>query len=113
MQDKQPMQYLLKLSQSECPDIWIRLPRHKWPKSWANIEDPEVPLERHLFGHPFSGLLSERQFEEVLLELGWDKKYRTGNVFSFTENKDCSDRFTWMTLKLMEESRIWIQCGRN
>ena len=24
---------LLKIPQSECPDIWIRLPRHKWPKS--------------------------------------------------------------------------------
>ena len=25
---------LLKLPKSERPDIWIRLPRHKWPKSW-------------------------------------------------------------------------------
>ena len=24
---------LLKIPRSECPDIWIRLPRHKWPKS--------------------------------------------------------------------------------
>ena len=24
---------LLKILKSECPDIWIRLPRHKWPKS--------------------------------------------------------------------------------
>ena len=23
---------LLKIPISECPDIWIRLPRHKWPK---------------------------------------------------------------------------------
>ena len=23
---------LLKISMSECPDVWIRLPRHKWPK---------------------------------------------------------------------------------
>ena len=23
----------LKLPESECPDTWIRLPRHKWPKS--------------------------------------------------------------------------------
>ena len=22
---------LLKILQSECPDVWIRLPRHKWP----------------------------------------------------------------------------------
>ena len=24
---------LLKSPKSECPDFWIRLPRHKWPKS--------------------------------------------------------------------------------
>ena len=24
---------LLKIPKSECPDIWIRQPRHKWPKS--------------------------------------------------------------------------------
>ena len=23
---------LLKIPKSECPDIWIRVPRHKWPK---------------------------------------------------------------------------------
>ena len=36
---------LSKILNSECPDIWIRLPRHKWPKSWSSMEDPIVPLE--------------------------------------------------------------------
>ena len=36
----------LKMPKSECPDIWIRLPRHKWPKSWSSMEDPVVPLEQ-------------------------------------------------------------------
>ena len=39
---------LLKIPKSECPDIWIRLPRHKWPKSWFSMEDPVVLLERNL-----------------------------------------------------------------
>ena len=47
---------LLKIQNSECPDIWIRLPRHKWPKSWSSMEDPVVPLERNLYGHPLAGL---------------------------------------------------------
>ena len=55
---------LLKIPKSECRDIWIRLPRHKWPKSWSSIEDPVVPLERNLYGHPLTGLLWERQFEK-------------------------------------------------
>ena len=64
---------LVKMPKSECPDIWIRLPRHKWPKSWSSMEDPVVPLERNLYGHPLAGLLWERQFENVLLEHGWEK----------------------------------------
>ena len=48
---------LLKIPKSECPDIWIRLPRHKRPKSLSSMEDPVVPLERNLYGHPLAGLL--------------------------------------------------------
>ena len=61
---------LLKIPKSECPDIWIRLPRHKWPKSWSSMEDPVVPLERNLYGHPMAGLLRERQFEDILFNHG-------------------------------------------
>ena len=63
--DKQPTRYLhsgkmedalrlLRIHGLECPDTRIRLPQHKWPNSWANIEDPAVPLERNLCGHPNS-----------------------------------------------------------
>ena len=64
---------LLKIPKSECPDIWIRLPRHKWPKSWSSIEDPVVPLERNLCSHPLAGLLWKRQFEKILLQHGREK----------------------------------------
>ena len=46
----------------------VRLPRHKWPKSWSRIEDPVVPLERNLHSHPLARLLWERQFEENPIE---------------------------------------------
>ena len=64
---------LLKNPQSERPDISVRLPRHKWPKSWSNMEDSVVPLERNLYGHPLAGLFWERQFEKILLKNGWEK----------------------------------------
>ena len=64
---------LLKIPKSECPDIWIRLPRHKWPKSWSSMEDPVVPLERNLYGHLLAGLLWEREFEKIQLQHGWEK----------------------------------------
>ena len=63
---------LLKIPKSECPDIWICLQRHKLPKSWSSMEDPVVPLERNLHGHPLAGLLWERQFEKFLLQHGWE-----------------------------------------
>ena len=37
-------------------------------------------LSENLYGHPLAGLLWERQFEEILSGLGWEK-YRIGNVF--------------------------------
>ena len=58
---------LLKIPKSARPDIWIRPPKHKWLKSWSSMEDPVVPLERNLHGHPLAGLLWKRQFEKVLL----------------------------------------------
>ena len=63
---------LLKIPDTECPDTWIGLPRQKWPKSWWTIEDPVVPLERNLYGHPLAGYLWERQCEKGPLELGWE-----------------------------------------
>ena len=57
---------LLKILKSECPYVWIRLPRQMWPKSWFSMEHPVVPLERNLYGHPVAGLLWERQLEKVL-----------------------------------------------
>ena len=37
------------------------------------MEDPVVPLERNLYGHPLAGLLWERQFEKIQLKCGWEK----------------------------------------
>ena len=37
------------------------------------MEDPVVPLDRHLYGHPLAGLLWDRQFEKILLKHGWEK----------------------------------------
>ena len=36
-------------------DVRIRLPKHKWPKSWSSMEDPVVPLGRNLKSHPSAG----------------------------------------------------------
>ena len=85
---------LLKNPKSESPDIWIRLPKHVWPKSWSTVEGPVVPLERNLYGHPLAGLLWERQIEQVLLLYDWEK-FQIGNACSLTEKKDYSCLCMW------------------
>ena len=59
------------LPKSECPDIWIRLPRHMCPKTRQDI-----PLERNLYGHPLAALLWDTQFEKVLLGNGLETETR-------------------------------------
>ena len=71
---------LLIIPKSECPDVWIRLPRHEWPKSWAHIEDPVVPLQRIFFGHPLAGFLCS-------IGTWMRKSTKIGNVCSFIEHK--------------------------
>ena len=103
---------IIENQKSECPDIWIRLPRHKWPKSWSSMEDPVVPLERNLYGHPLAGLIWERHFEKVLSEHGWGK-FQIVNAYSLTEKKDCSCLCMWMFfLNWLERNRTSTQCGK-
>ena len=68
----------LKIPKSECPDIWIRLPKHRWPKSWSSMEDPVLPLERNLYGLPLARLLWERQFEKVIFKIRMGKSSKLG-----------------------------------
>ena len=101
---------LLKIHTSECPDIWIRLPRHKWPKSWSSVEDPVVPLERNLYGHPLAGLLRERQFEKILLKYVWEKVSNWECLFVCREKG--SYQCMWMTSNWLERNKILIRCGK-
>ena len=103
---------LLKIPKLECPDIWIRLPRHKWPKSWSSMEDPVVPLERNLYGHPLAGLLWERQFEKVLLQHGWEKVSIWECLFVHREKGVILISVMWMTSNWLERNKISILCGK-
>ena len=49
------------------------------------MEEPVVPLERNLYGHLLAGLLWERQFEEILLQHGWEKVFNWECLFVHRE----------------------------
>ena len=101
---------LLKNPKSECPDTWIRLPRHKWPESWSRMEDSVVPLERNLYGHPVAGLLWGRQFEKILLKYGWEKVSNWECLFVHREKG--SYLCMWMTSNWLERNKTLIRCGK-
>ena len=71
---------LLKVPKSECPDFWIRQPRHKWPKSWSSMEDQVVLLERNLDGHPLAGLRKSYCNTD-------GRRFPLGNAYSYTVEK--------------------------
>ena len=82
---------LLKIPKSECPDIWIRLPRHKWPKSWSSMEDPEicmVILQQDCYG---KGNFTKSNGNKV------GRRFPTGNAYSHTVTKGYSYLCMWMT----------------
>ena len=94
---------LLKIPKSDCPDIWIRLPRHKWPKSWSSMEDPVVPLERNLYG---KGNLRNSFWNTV------GSRFPIGNAYSYTVTKGYSYLCMWMTSNWLERNKILIRCGK-
>ena len=74
------------------------------------MEDPVVPLERNLYGHPLAGLSWERQFEKILLKYG-SEKFQIGNVSLYIIKKGYSYLCMWMTKYWLERNKTWIRCG--
>ena len=106
------MQYLLiprskwKMLQHFFENFQIGKSRHldsstttQVAKIRSSMEDPVVPLERNLCGHPLAGLLWERQFEKILLKYGWEK-IPIGNAYSYTVKKGYSFLCMCMTQKM-------------
>ena len=77
------------------------------PKSWSNMEDPVVPLEGNLHGHPLAGLLWQRQFEKVLLKHGWEKIPNWERLFVHREK----GFFLSVHENWLERNKILIRCG--
>ena len=85
---------LLKIPKSECPDIRIRLPRHKWPKSWCR-----TIVWTEIWENPIATRLGKSFF-------------LTGSVYLSTEQEDYSNQCLWMTSNWLERNTILIRCGK-
>ena len=85
----------------------------KWPKSWSDIEDPVVPLERNLYGHPSGRIGTGKTTRGSSVGTWMGKSTELRMSFCSSKNKDYSYRYTWMTLKWLGSNRTWVPCGRN
>ena len=59
------------------------------------MEDPVVPLERNLYGHPLA--IMEKAIRENPIETRLGEGFQIGNVSLHTVKKDFSHLCTWMT----------------
>ena len=75
-------------------------------QSWSSMEDPVVPLERNLYGHPLAGLLWERQCEKILLKYGWEKVSNRGMFICTPWKMGYSYLCMWMTSNWLERHKI-------
>ena len=64
-------------------------------KSWKIIEDPVVPLERNLNGHPLAAFFGKEKVQRCYLKRD-GKMYQHENVFTCTRSPDYFCRCMWV-----------------
>jgi hypothetical protein len=52
-------------------EAWVVLPKQYWPDHFHNIEDPVVPLDYSLYGHPDAGTFWEDKSHSKILSVGF------------------------------------------
>ena len=85
----------MKIPNSESPDIWIRLPRNKWPKSWSNMEEPSCSSWAEFVRSSFSRTIMGKAIWENLVRTWLGEKFLIGNVSLFIVKKDYSYLCSW------------------
>ena len=93
--------------------VWIRLPRHKWPKSWSCISKTRGCSWMKSAWSPNCRIVVGKTLEKVLLELGWEK-VPSWNVYCSSETRNYFCQRMWMTLRWLErKQKHGFLCGRK
>ena len=105
---------LLKISKLECPDTWIRLPRHKWPKSWSSqCGRPSHSSWTKSVRSSFSRTVMGKAIWESLVDwITVGSRFPIENAHSYTVKKDYSYLCMWITSNWLERNKILIRCGK-
>ena len=79
--------HIAKKPKSECPDVWIRLPPHKWRNPWQTWKIPWYFSNEICMASAYQDFYGKDNSRRFCWNLDGDK-FRIGNVFLFIENKD-------------------------
>ena len=101
---------LFKIPKSEGPDIWIRLPRHKWPKSWSSMEDPIVLLNKVCMVIFWQDFYGKGNLRKSFLKHGWEK-FQLG-MFVHREKGLFLSVYVDDIKLTGKRNRILIRCGK-
>ena len=77
---------LVKISESECPDMWIRLPRHKWPNFFQTSKTLWFLLKEKKTDMYFVVSCEKDSSRKFYWNLD-GQKYQVGSVCLFIESK--------------------------
>ena len=69
---------LLKIPKSECPDIWICRPRHKWPKSWSEYGRPSRSSWAKSVWSSFGRTVMGKAIRESSIEVRLGERFQLG-----------------------------------
>ena len=79
----------------------------------GKIEDPMVPLERNLCGHPLAGIAMGKAIRRSVIRTWMWENSELGMYVSSSETKGYFFQFLWTTSKWLERIRKWLQCGKK
>ena len=106
---------LLKNPKSECPDIWIRLPRVYHDTNGQN-HGPVWKTQSFLLNEISTVILQQDCYGKGNSRKSFWKtdgeKFQIGSAYSLTERKDYSCLCMWTITKWQERNKILIRCGK-
>ena len=96
---------LLKLPKSECPDIWISLPRYKWPKKMAKHWRTSGAFGKEVVRTSFCRIAKRKTVRES--SSGNCEKAPTWECLCAHRQQGFFYQYKWTTSKWEERSGIW------
>ena len=102
---------LLKIPKIACPDIWVRLPRHKWPKIMAQHGRPSRSSRTKSLWSSCGRTMMGKAIWENPIEARLGGGFQLGRLIR-TPLKKYSNLCMWMTSNWMERNKTLIRCGQ-